>query len=115
MLPSLPDSFVGDSRAAELEVSRDGRFVYASNRGSDTIAAFAIDPSTGRLTARGWSESGGRTPRFFVLSPDARRLYVANEESDTIVALSVSAREGTLSSPAVVVKAGSPTCIIFSA
>jgi 6-phosphogluconolactonase len=114
VIPSLPDSFVGDSRAAEIEVSRDGRFVYASNRGSDTIATFAVDARTGRLTPRGWQGTGGKTPRFFALSPDSRSLFAANEESDTIVALAVDARTGLLGEPRVVAKVGSPTCIIFS-
>jgi 6-phosphogluconolactonase len=114
VLPSLPDSFVGDSRAGEIEVSHDGRFVYASNRGGDTVGAFSIDSASGRLTARGWHTVGGRTPRFFALAPDGRRLYAANEESDTIVALKVDPRDGALSDPAVVAKVGSPTCIIFS-
>ena len=115
VLPALPDDFVGDSRAAEIGVSTDGRFVYASNRGSDTIAAFEVDPRSGRLNARGWHPSGGKTPRFFALAPGGGHLFVANEESDTIVALKVDAKAGTLSAPSVVAKVGSPTCIVFSA
>jgi 6-phosphogluconolactonase (cycloisomerase 2 family) len=114
VLPSLPDSFVGDSRGAEIEVSRDGRFVYASNRGCDTIAVFAVDQRTGRLAARGWTPSGGKTPRFFALAPDGRHLFAANEESDSIVAFAVDARDGTLGAGKMVAKVGSPTCIIFS-
>ena len=114
VLPSLPDSFVGDSRAGEIEVSRDGRFVYASNRGSDTIAAFAIDARTGRLTPRGWQGTGGRTPRFFALAPDGRSLLAANEESDTIMALAVDAGTGLLGDPKLAARVGSPTCIVFS-
>jgi len=110
--PSLADSFTGDSRASEIEVSRDGRFVYASNRGSDTIGAFAIDPRTGRLTARGWRACGGKTPRFFALSPDGRTLFGANEESDTITALAVGA-DGALGEASQAARVGSPTCIVF--
>jgi len=51
ILSSLPDAFVGNSRASEIEVSPDGRFVYASNRGYDSIAFFAIDAGTGRMTS----------------------------------------------------------------
>jgi 6-phosphogluconolactonase (cycloisomerase 2 family) len=112
--PSLADSFTGDSRAGEIEVSRDGRFVYASNRGSDTIGTFAIDPRTGRLTARGWRTCGGKTPRFFTLSPDGRTLFCANEESDTITALAVGA-DGALGEPSRAARVGSPTCIVFRA
>lgn len=114
VVSALPDSFTGDSRASEVEVSRDGRFVYASNRGSDTLGVFAIDAASGRLTPRGWTSSGGRTPRFFALSPDGRALYAANEEGDDIVRFTVDATNGGLSHPQVVAKTGSPTCIVFA-
>jgi 6-phosphogluconolactonase (cycloisomerase 2 family) len=114
VVSALPDSFTGDSRASEVEVSADGRFVYASNRGSDTIGVFAIEPASGRLTPRGWTSSGGKTPRFFALSPDGAALYAANEEGDDIVRFAVDATSGLLSHPQVVAKTGSPTCIVFA-
>lgn len=114
VVSALPDSFTGDSRASEVEVSRDGRFVYASNRGSDTIGVFAIDAASGRLTPRGWTPSGGRTPRFFALSPDGAALFAANEEGDDIVRFAVDAKTGLLSKPQVVARTGSPTCIVFA-
>ncbi len=114
VLTTLPDGFVGDSRAGEIEVSRDGRFVYASNRGSDTIAAFAVDPRSGRLAPHGWRPCGGKTPRFFALSPDGRHLFAANEDSDTITALAVDPATGALGPAAVAARTGSPTCILFS-
>jgi len=112
VLPSLPDSFTGDSRASEIEVSRDGRFVYVSNRGGDSIGVFAIDPRSGRLAPRRWQASGGRTPRFFALSPDGRTLFAANEDSDTIMALAVG-DSGLLGEPSLAAKVGSPTCVLF--
>lgn len=115
VLPSLPDTFVGDSRAGEIEVSHDGRSVYASNRGSDTIGVFAIDQRTGRLSPRGWRQTGGKTPRFFALAPDGRCLFAANEDSDTIMALAVDPASGALGPPVLAAKVGSPTCIVFSA
>lgn len=114
ILSALPDTFTGDSRASEIEVSADGRFVYASNRGSDTIAVFALDPASGRLTAREWRPSGGRTPRFFALSPEGRALFVANEDGDTILRYAVDRASGDLSDPTVVARTGSPTCILFA-
>jgi 6-phosphogluconolactonase len=113
VLSTLPDTYVANSRAAEIAVSRDGRFVYASNRGHDSVVTFAIDERTGRLTTVGWTPSGGKTPRFMTLAPDGRFLYVANEESDSIVAFSVEARSGALKPTGDTVKTGSPVCIIF--
>ena len=112
VLPSLTDSFTGDSRASEIEVSGDGRFVYASNRGADTIGVFAIAQDSGRLAPRGWQSCGGKTPRFVTLSPDGRTLYSANEDSDTITALAVGT-DGLLGRPAQAAQVGSPTCILF--
>lgn len=113
ILSSLPDSFTGNSRGAEIAVSADGRFVYASNRGDDSIATFAVDARTGRLTARGWTATGGRTPRFFTIAPDGHALFVANEESHTIVRLPIGA-DGVPQAGAIVAETGSPTCIQFA-
>jgi 6-phosphogluconolactonase (cycloisomerase 2 family) len=115
LVSALPDTFTGDSRASEIEVSRDGRFVYASNRGGDSIAVFAVEPESGRLTPRGWAPSGGRTPRFFTLSPDGRALFVANEDDDNIVRYAVDGTNGLLAEPTTVLRTGSPTCILFAA
>jgi len=113
ILSSLPDTYVGDSRASEVEVSRDGRFVYTSNRGYDSIAIFAIDHATGRMSAVGWQESAGKTPRFFTLDPTGQRMFVANEDSDTIIAFDVDQATGALNNAAAAATLGSPTCILF--
>ena len=113
IVSSLPDGFVGASRGAEIEVSADGRFVYASNRGHDSVAVFAIDKTNGRLTPVEWRPSGGKTPRFLALSPDGRFLFAANEESDTIVPFAVERDGGRLSPAGEPIKVGSPVCIVF--
>jgi 6-phosphogluconolactonase (cycloisomerase 2 family) len=114
VLSCLPDTFIGFSRAAEIEVSSDGRFVYATNRGHDSIAAFAIEPSTGRLTPVGWTQTQGKTPRFFALAPSGESLFVANEESDTVVGFDRDGVSGQLTNAKIVARTGSPTCILFS-
>ena len=60
LVPTLPDTFVGDSRASEIEVSHDGRFLYASNRGYDSVVTFSVDQTTGRLTPLDWIGTGVR-------------------------------------------------------
>lgn len=112
ILSSLPDSFVGNSRGAEIAVSRDGRFLYASNRGSDTIAAFSIG-NDGRMTPAGSWTTAGRTPRFFTLLPEGDALLAANEDSDTITAFRVDRQTGHLSSISNTLPVGSPVCILF--
>jgi 6-phosphogluconolactonase (cycloisomerase 2 family) len=111
LVPTLPDTFVGNSRAAEVAVSRGGRFLYASNRGHDTVVAFTIDQNDGRLTPAGWTFSQGKTPRFFALDPAGRFLFVANEDSDSIVPFRVD--HGNLSPAGAVVHSGSPVCIVW--
>jgi 6-phosphogluconolactonase len=95
-------------------VSATGRFVYASNRGHDSIAVFAVDGSTGRLAAAGWHPTGGRTPRFFALSPAEDLLFVANEDSDDIVGFRVDPGTGGLASLGTVARTGSPVCLLFN-
>lgn len=121
VLSSLPDTATGNYFASEIAVSRDGRYVYASNRsaaapfdsGEDTIATFAIDPASGRLAARGWSSTGGRIPRFFALSSDGKSMFVGNEFTHTIVRLAID-RNGLPTGGTVVARTGSPTCILFN-
>jgi 6-phosphogluconolactonase len=113
LLSSLPDTYTGDSRAAELEVSADGRFVYVSNRGFDSIGVFSVDPGTGRLRPSQWVASGGKTPRFFATDPTGRFAYVANEDSDAIVCFERDTSSGKLSATEHIVQTGSPVCILF--
>jgi 6-phosphogluconolactonase (cycloisomerase 2 family) len=110
-LSSTPDSFTGYSTAAEIAVA--GRAVYVSNRGHDSIGAFAIDPADGRLTPLDWAPSGGRTPRFFAFAPDERKMFAANEDGDSITAFDIEP-SGLPVPRGVVVHTGSPTCIVFS-
>ena len=91
-------------------MSRDGRYLYASNRGADTVAVFAIDRANGRLEWRGSVPAGGRTPRFFALKGDA--MFVANEEGHNIVRFSIGV-DGRARDPVVVAETGSPTSIVF--
>lgn len=113
IIPSLPESFTGNSRASEIAISADGRFVYASNRGFDSIAIFAVDLANGWLRPVDYQRSHGKTPRFFALSPDGRFMFVANEESDTIIPYSVDAQTGKLTATDLAISTGSPVCIVF--
>jgi 6-phosphogluconolactonase (cycloisomerase 2 family) len=115
VLPTLPDTYTGNSRAAAIAIDGAGRHVYASNRGDDSIAIFAIDAATGRLRFLEAQPTLGRTPRFFTLDPESRYLYAANEESDTIVTFRVDAATGRLTPTGATVATGSPVCMVFSA
>ena len=111
---SLPEGWIGKNTGAEIAVSPDGRFVYMSNRGHDSIGIFAIGADDGALTAVGWEPTGGRTPRFFGLDPSGTFLYAANQDSDTIVTFRVDRESGRLRSTGQVIASGSPSCIVFA-
>lgn len=115
VVSALSDRFTGNSRAAEIEVHPGGHVLYASNRGEDSIAVLAIDPDSGCLTLTQTQPAGGRTPRFFALSPEARWMYVLNEDSDRIVQWQVDALTGHLSDTGRAWTCGSPVCMVFGA
>ncbi|MGR3911583.1 lactonase family protein, partial [Burkholderia sp. SR8] len=114
IVSSLPDTYTGNSRASEIEVDPAGRFVYASNRGDDSIAVFRIDPATGRLAFVAAEPTGGRTPRFMAGTPDGRFMYALNEDSDSIVAFAIDPATGRLRPTGFSVASGSPVCMVFS-
>jgi 6-phosphogluconolactonase (cycloisomerase 2 family) len=113
VITTLPPAFTGNSATSEIEVAPSGRFVYASNRGHDSLAIFSIDEFTGLLASVGWESTQGKTPRFFAIYPAGTFLYVANQNSDTIVTFRVDQTGGQLTPTGQVVKTGSPSCIVF--
>lgn len=114
ILSTLPSTFTGNSRASEIQVDATGRYLYASNRGFDSIAVYSIDQRTGLLALVDVAPTRGKTPRFFTLTPNGRFLYALNEDSDTIVAMAVDPVRGTLKELASPVACGSPVCMVFS-
>jgi 6-phosphogluconolactonase len=110
---TLPQGFIGKSTAAEIEIDRDGKFLFASNRGNDSIAVFAIDSAKGELTRVEIVPSGGKTPRNFAIDPTDSWLLVANQDSDNIVVFSIDRKTGRLTSTAEAVQAPSPACLKF--
>jgi 6-phosphogluconolactonase len=113
-VPTLPTSHTGNNMAAEIAILPSGKFLYASNRGHESIAIYTVDAATGAIEPVGWEPVQGRKPRFFCLSPDANRLFVANEDSHTIVEFRVDGQTGRLTPTGQVIETGSPTCIVFA-
>jgi 6-phosphogluconolactonase len=113
VISTLPDTFTGNSRASEIAISSDGRFVYASNRGHNSVAVFSVNASDGRLMSVGWPPTGGNTPRFFALDPNGDVLFAANEDSDTIVPFTIDKGNGLLTRKEPSLQIGSPVCILF--
>lgn len=114
IVSTLPDTFTGNSRASAIEVDKTGRFVYASNRGYDSVAIFKINQESGALTLVDVAQSLGRTPRFMTSTPDGRFMYVLNEDSDSIVTFAVDHASGRIKPTGASVNTGSPVCMVFS-
>ena len=113
VISTLPRDFAGTSTTAEIAVTADGRFVYGSNRGHDSVAAYAVE-ADGTLAPIDIFPTQGRRPRFICLDPTGRFLHAANEQSDTIVAFRVDPATGRLSSTGQVIANASPVTIVFA-
>jgi 6-phosphogluconolactonase (cycloisomerase 2 family) len=113
VITTLPTSHVGNSTGAAIAVTPSGRFLFASNRGHDSIAVFAADRSTGLLEHAGWHATQGQVPRFVTLDPTGSVLLAANQSSDTIVSFRIDQEKGGLEPTGQVVQEGSPVSIVF--
>jgi 6-phosphogluconolactonase len=98
---------------AEIRVHPSGRFVYASNRGHDSIAVFAVDREKGTVRSIEVVPTGGKTPRNFTLDPAGRHLLVANQGSDNVVVFDIDPETGRLTRTTNVVTVGAPVCVTF--
>lgn len=94
-LSTLPRGFSGQNSCADLRIHPTGHWLYASNRGHDSLALFAVAPD-GQLTFRETYSSGGAFPRAFTLDEKGKYLYVANQNADNIVQFAIDQRSGSL-------------------
>jgi len=113
IIPSLPETYTGEGQASAILVHPSGKFVYASNRIHESIAAYRVNEQTGFLSLLGFSSVLGKTPRFITFNHTATQLIVANEDSDTIRFFDIDATTGTLTFANKTIITGSPTCIIY--
>jgi 6-phosphogluconolactonase len=113
-ITTLPDGFSGKNKAAEIVVSPDGRFLYGSNRGDDSIAIFKIESASGALVPAGHVPTGGRTPRHFAIDPSGRWLLAANQDSDSIVVFRLDPGTGKLERVGRALAISKPVCVLFA-
>jgi 6-phosphogluconolactonase len=111
---TLPDDFNGESWCAHVAVAPDGRFVYGSNRGHDSITIWEADPDSGEVTLVGHESTRGKTPRNFALDPTGAWLLVANQDSHTVVAFRRDPSSGTITATGQVTEVPSPIAVVFS-
>jgi 6-phosphogluconolactonase len=110
---ALPNSFTGESTCAQVVVSPDGRFVYGSNRGHDSIAIWAV-AANGDVSVVGHERTQGSYPRNFALDPSGGWLLAAHQLSDTIVTFRRDAASGTLTPAGQVTETGTPVALLFA-
>ena len=96
-IATVPGDFTGKNACAHVEVSPDGRFLYGSNRGHNSIVVYAIDAGSGKLTLVQHADSQGDTPKNFVIAPAGNLLLAANQKSNTIVSFHIDKKTGKLS------------------
>jgi 6-phosphogluconolactonase len=114
-ISTLPEGTDIDNTCADVHISPSGKFLYGSNRGHDSIAAFRIDEATGQLSSIGHTSTQGRTPRNFGIDPSGRFLLAANQDSDTIVSFRIDEGSGELSPTGEVTSVPMPVCVLFAA
>lgn len=112
-LSTLPQDYEGENTTADIHVSPDGRFVYGSNRGHNTLAIFRIDESDGSIESAGDQSTGGKTPRNFAIHPDGKFVYVANQDSDNIIQFERNVSSGELIPVGTETRCPMPVCLKF--
>ena len=115
-ISTLPDEFTGFSAGADIHFlpNANGRFLYASNRGHDSIAIFEVNPQTGRLTLRGHVPTQGKGPRNFAIDPAGNYLLAANQDTDSVVVFRINNENGELTSAGESYQIPSPVCLRFA-
>jgi len=112
-ISTLPPDFNGRNTTAEIAIDRDGRFVYVSNRGDDSIMVYAVDSARGTLTFRERIASLGKSPRNITIDPTGQYLFAANQASDNVVVFRRDAATGHLTPTGQQLAMGQPGSILF--
>ncbi|MFM2123677.1 MAG: 6-phosphogluconolactonase [Acidobacteriota bacterium] len=112
-ISTLPMGYRGDKSAAEIAVDPSGRFLFASNRFHNSIAAFSIDAEQGRLSLIGIVATQGRTPRHFAIDSEGAHLIVANQDTDTLTVFNIDPDSGALTLASEPLGVPRPVCVLL--
>jgi 6-phosphogluconolactonase len=110
-ITTLPEGFKGESYTAEVVAHPSGKFLYGSNRHHDSIAAFSIDESTGKVTLVGIQGDKIKEPRNFTIDPTGKFLLVANQNADTVIVFRIDEASGKLEPTGISVAVPTPVCL----
>jgi 6-phosphogluconolactonase len=110
---SLPPHFDGRNSGAEIAVLPNGRFLFVSNRGHNSLVLFAIDREKGTLTYVEEQGTGGKTPRHFGVQPNAKHLAIGNQDSNQVLICRIDPENGRLKPSGVFTDVPAPVCMVF--
>jgi 6-phosphogluconolactonase len=113
-ISALPTGYIGQKSCAEIRLHPNGRFLYASNRGHDSIAVYKVDAAKGTLTSEGYVPTGGKMPRGFAIDPTGSFLVAANQGSNNIVVFQIDQTTGALTPTGDTFEVGSPVDVLFA-
>jgi 6-phosphogluconolactonase len=112
---TLPPDYRGKNTSAEVRIHPNGKFLYASNRGPDDLAIFAVDPALGTLKLLGFQSTGGKGPRDFAIDPTGNFLFAANQDSDSVTLFRIDPQTGSLTPMNATMHVPVPICVTFLA
>lgn len=96
-VPTLLESYSGENSCADIHISPNGRYVYGSNRGHNSIVIYKVDQETGRLEYVDTTSTYGQIPRNFEIEPTGKYMLVANQDSDNVITFHIDSSSGKLS------------------
>jgi 6-phosphogluconolactonase len=111
-LPTVTEGYILDNYCADVHLSNDGKYLYGSNRGENTIVTFAVQQD-GTLKLAGHTPCGGNWPRNFTLDPSGKFLLVGNQKSDSIAVFRLNNTNGLPEEPAKRFRVTAPGCLKF--
>jgi 6-phosphogluconolactonase len=112
-LSSLPESYLDKNSGADIHIGKDGKYLYASNRGHNSIAIFSIDQVNGKLKNVDFVPVAGKTPRNFAISPFGKYLYAASQDTGNITTYTINPENGKLKIQEPIFEINTPVCLEF--
>ncbi len=113
-VPSFPAGYTGGKSGAEIRLHSNGRFLYTSNRGDNTISLFNVDKATGAITLVNQTPTGGKTPRSFSIDPTGSWLLAANQDTNNVVLFQIDHKTGKLTNSGKSFQTSMPVCLTFA-
>jgi 6-phosphogluconolactonase len=110
-IPGLPEGFSGGNTGADIHLSPDGKFLYGSQRGHDSLVVYAVDSASGKLEYVEHASTLGRIPRNFAITPDGGFLLAANQDAGNVVVFRVDRQTGKLTPTGDQLQLSEPVCV----